>query len=184
IMLYGCSPFGDRPADTLGLKPVMTLASELIGTQHLNVGERVGYGFAYEAVGEMTIGVVACGYADGYPRHAPTGTPVLVNGQRSPHRYSGSAVAALWLDEIDPKELDRTPTGEDELDRALGGGLVAGQVILLGGDPGIGKSTLLLQTVAGFAAQTSTLYVTGEESAEQVALRARRLALAAGGVRL
>ena len=61
----------------------MTLASELIETQHLQAGERIGYGFSYEAVGEMTIGVVACGYADGYPRHAPTGTPVLVNGKRT-----------------------------------------------------------------------------------------------------
>jgi alanine racemase len=61
----------------------MTLSSELIGTQHLQAGERIGYGFGYEAVGEMTIGVVACGYADGYPRHAPTGTPVLVNGKRT-----------------------------------------------------------------------------------------------------
>ncbi len=83
IMLYGCSPFADRPAETLGLRPVMTLSSEIIATQHLQAGERVGYGFAYEAVGEMTIGVVACGYADGYPRQAPTGTPVLVNGQRA-----------------------------------------------------------------------------------------------------
>ncbi len=87
IMLYGCSPFGwmgaSQPAPELGLKPAMTLSSELIATQHLQPGERVGYGFSYEAVGEMTIGIVACGYADGYPRHAPTGTPVLVNGQRS-----------------------------------------------------------------------------------------------------
>jgi alanine racemase len=83
IMLYGCSPFADRPADTLGLKPAMTLCSELIATQHLRPGERVGYGFSYEASGELTIGVVACGYADGYPRHAPVGTPVLVNGKRT-----------------------------------------------------------------------------------------------------
>ena len=84
IMLYGCSPFGlERPAGALDLKPAMTLASELIATQHLQPGERVGYGFSYEAAGEMTIGIVACGYADGYPRHAPSGTPVLVNGKRS-----------------------------------------------------------------------------------------------------
>jgi len=83
IMLYGCSPFADRSAAQLELKPVMTLSSELIATQHLEAGERIGYGFSYEAVGEMTIGVVACGYADGYPRHAPTGTPVLVNGKRT-----------------------------------------------------------------------------------------------------
>ena len=83
IMLYGCSPFSDRSAESLGLKPAMTLTSEIIGTQHLQPGERVGYGFSYEAVGEMAIGIVACGYADGYPRHAPSGTPVLVNGKRT-----------------------------------------------------------------------------------------------------
>jgi alanine racemase len=83
IMLYGCSPFADQSAAQLDLRPAMTLTSEIIGTQHLEAGERIGYGFSYEAVGEMTIGVVACGYADGYPRHAPTGTPVLVNGKRA-----------------------------------------------------------------------------------------------------
>ena len=83
IMLYGCSPFPDRSAEALGLRPAMTLASEIIATQHLQAGERVGYGFLYEAAGEMTVGVVACGYADGYPRHAPSGTPVLVNGKRT-----------------------------------------------------------------------------------------------------
>ena len=83
IMLYGCSPFADETAVQLDLRPAMTLSSELIATQHLEAGERIGYGFSYEAVGEMTIGVVACGYADGYPRHAPTGTPVLVNGKRA-----------------------------------------------------------------------------------------------------
>jgi alanine racemase len=83
IMLYGCSPFADQSAEQLGLKPAMTLTSEIIATQHLQAGERVGYGFGYEAVGEMTIGIVACGYADGYPRHATTGTPVLVNGKRT-----------------------------------------------------------------------------------------------------
>ncbi|HZM37409.1 MAG TPA: alanine racemase [Burkholderiales bacterium] len=83
IILYGCSPFCDRSAEALNLKPAMTLGSELIATQHLQPGERIGYGFSYEAVREMTIGVVACGYADGYPRHAPSGTPVLVNGKRT-----------------------------------------------------------------------------------------------------
>ncbi|MGH8725210.1 MAG: alanine racemase [Burkholderiales bacterium] len=83
IMLYGGSPFADRSAEQLGLKAAMTLTSEIVATQHLQPGERIGYGFSYEAVGELTIGVVACGYADGYPRHAPTGTPVLVNGKRT-----------------------------------------------------------------------------------------------------
>ena len=82
LMLYGCSPFEKQSAEALGLKPAMTLASRLIGVQNLTPGERVGYGFTFEAPAEMTIGIVACGYADGYPRHAPSGTPVLVAGQR------------------------------------------------------------------------------------------------------
>ncbi len=98
------------------------------------------------------------------------------------HRYAGAAAAPIALDEIRARDLDRIPTGISELDRALGGGLVGGQVILLGGDPGIGKSTLLLQTMASLS--QSVLYVSGEESGEQVALRVRRLALDAGGVRL
>jgi alanine racemase len=83
IMLYGCSPFADRSAQSLELRPAMTLTSEIIGMQRLQPGERIGYGFSYEAAGEMAVGIVACGYADGYPRHAPTGTPVLVNGRRT-----------------------------------------------------------------------------------------------------
>jgi alanine racemase len=83
IMLYGCTPFPFKSAEDIGLKPAMTLAGEIIGVQHLQAGERVGYGMAYEAAQEMTIGVVSCGYADGYPRLAPSGTPVLVAGQRT-----------------------------------------------------------------------------------------------------
>ncbi|GAA5161471.1 DNA repair protein RadA [Viridibacterium curvum] len=84
------------------------------------------------------------------------------------------------LAEIDPRESPRTPTGVDELDRVLGGGFVPGMVVLIGGDPGIGKSTLLLQALASIIARQSVLYVSGEESAEQVALRARRLQLDCG----
>ena len=83
LMLYGCSPFAAQGADALGLKPAMTLRSEIIGVQNLTPGERVGYGLTFEASAEMTIGIVACGYADGYPRHAPSGTPVLVAAQRA-----------------------------------------------------------------------------------------------------
>jgi len=83
IMLYGCSPFADESAQALGLRPAMTLASEIIATQALRPGEGVGYGLAYKAERPLRIGVVACGYADGYPRHAPNGTPVLVNGRRT-----------------------------------------------------------------------------------------------------
>jgi len=83
IMLYGCSPFADASAESLGLEPVMTLASELIAVRELARGDRVGYGGAFAAPKRMRIGVVACGYADGYPRHAPDGTPVLVDGLRT-----------------------------------------------------------------------------------------------------
>ncbi len=83
IMLYGCSPFPDESAETLGLKPAMTLASELIAVRDLRPGDSVGYGGTYSASGPMRIGIVACGYADGYPRHAPTSTPILVCGRRT-----------------------------------------------------------------------------------------------------
>jgi alanine racemase len=83
IMLYGCTPFADTSAQALGLKPAMTLTSELIAVQELAPGDRVGYGSTFEAPRAMRVGVVACGYADGYPRHAPTGTPILVGGQRT-----------------------------------------------------------------------------------------------------
>ncbi len=88
IMLYGASPFaqcnGEQPsAQQLGLRPVMTLHSEIISVRELNAGERIGYGGLFRAEAPMRVGVVACGYADGYPRHAPTGTPVLVEGRRT-----------------------------------------------------------------------------------------------------
>jgi alanine racemase len=83
IMLYGSSPFSDVGAHQLGLQAVKTLSSEIISVQTLKAGDVVGYGATYRADTNMRIGIVACGYADGYPRHAPNGTPILVNGQRT-----------------------------------------------------------------------------------------------------
>ncbi len=83
IMLYGASPFAERRAVDLGLRPVMTLSSAVIGMQTLAAGDRVGYGGTFVAERPMRIGIVACGYADGYPRHAPSGTPVAVMGKRT-----------------------------------------------------------------------------------------------------
>ena len=83
IMLYGCSPFPDESAEKIGLKPAMTLTSELIAVRTLSAGDSVGYGCTFKASGPVRVGVVACGYADGYPRHAPTGTPVIVCGKRT-----------------------------------------------------------------------------------------------------
>ncbi|ALS67782.1 alanine racemase [Pandoraea apista] len=84
IMLYGSSPKGlDVPASKFDLQPTMTLESELIGIQDVPAGGTVGYGSLFTAETAMRVGTVACGYADGYPRVAPTGTPVLVDGMRT-----------------------------------------------------------------------------------------------------
>ncbi|QRX82875.1 alanine racemase [Glaciimonas sp. PAMC28666] len=82
VMLYGATPGGDS-AKSFGLRPAMTLTSKIIGIQKIAAGEAVGYGSRFVADHPMIVGVVACGYADGYPRHAPTGTPVVVDGVRT-----------------------------------------------------------------------------------------------------
>ena len=138
IMSYGSAP--DYPERTIAdwdLKPAMTLRSKLIGVQALQAGDTVGYGSTFTADGTLRIGVVACGYADGYPRHAPTGTPVLVDGVRTrivgrvsmdmitvdlapvPHAAIGSEVT-LWG--IGPAPSGSTPPvlAIDEVARAAG----------------------------------------------------------------
>ena len=102
------------------------------------------------------------------------------------HRFAGVAKSSglKRLTDVSAREAHRLATGIGELDRVLGGGLVAGQVVLIGGDPGIGKSTLLLQALAQMSASHQAVYVSGEESAEQVALRAQRLALDSGKLEL
>jgi alanine racemase len=82
IMLYGATPFAELGAVELGLEPAMTLTAQLIACRDVAVGESVGYGASWLAQRPSRIGTVSCGYADGYPRHAPSGTPVLVRGQR------------------------------------------------------------------------------------------------------
>ena len=117
IMIYGASPFATRGAAEFGLRPAMRLESELIAVQSLQAGQSVGYGHRYSADRDMRIGVVACGYADGYPRVAPNGTPVAVGGVRTrlvgrvsmdmltvdltavPHAVVGSPVE-LWGDHV------------------------------------------------------------------------------------
>lgn len=106
--------------------------------------------------------------------------------QAEQHRYAplAASTALRSLSAVEALELPRISTGIPEFDRVLGGGLVAGAVVLIGGDPGIGKSTLLLQALVAMSGARRVLYVTGEESAEQVALRARRLGLSGEGVDL
>jgi DNA repair protein RadA/Sms len=107
----------------------------------------------------------------------------LAKGPRS-GGYTGQAGAVTVLDQVSTHAEARVHTGLSELDRVLGGGLVTGSVVLIGGDPGIGKSTILLQTLTHLAESLPALYVTGEESLGQVAMRARRLELPMSKLRL
>jgi alanine racemase len=110
IALYGCAP--DHPEHTAAgwdLQPTMTLASKLIGVQQLQPGDTVGYGSAFAAETPMRVGVVACGYADGYPRHAPTGTPVLVAGVRT--RVLGRVSMDMLAVDLSPLDTAGVPAG-------------------------------------------------------------------------
>jgi DNA repair protein RadA/Sms len=100
------------------------------------------------------------------------------------HAVAGAVGEVRSLASVEARADPRSPTGVEEFDRVLGGGLVPGAVILLGGDPGIGKSTLLLQAMAALGGSKRALYVTGEESVEQIALRAQRLGLVNAPVEL
>jgi alanine racemase len=131
ILLYGSSP--DHPAHDAahwGLRPAMTLRSRLIATQRIAAGERVGYGGSFAAGEPMTVGVVACGYADGYPRHAPTGTPVLVDGVRT------RVVGRVSMDMI---TVDLTP---------VAGARAGSEVTLWGRGPGDAGALLSIDDVA------------------------------------
>ncbi|MCF6281798.1 MAG: alanine racemase [Candidatus Polarisedimenticolaceae bacterium] len=109
IMLYGASPFTDSTGLQQGLKPVMTLRSSLISTKQLQKGDRIGYGGTYACPEAMPIGVVGIGYGDGYPRHAKTGTPVLINGQLMP------LIGRVSMDMItvDLRQLPNAKVGDD-----------------------------------------------------------------------
>lgn len=100
IMLYGATPFADRCAAALGLVPAMSLSSEIIAVQQLETGSSVGYGYRFTATRPTRIGVVACGYADGYPRHAPNGTPVAVDGSAT-HTIGRVSMDMLYVDITD-----------------------------------------------------------------------------------
>ncbi len=110
----------------------------------------------------------------------------LATAASAPHRYEGLAPGqgVVALSAVPAERIERLDTGSEEFDRVLGGGLVGGSVVLIGGDPGIGKSTLLLQALAHLSASHDVLYVSGEESAAQIAMRARRLGLAADSLPL
>src|SRR5690606_12652165 len=109
--------------------------------------------------------------------------PANAKGARAGYAGEGGAAKVARLSEVRIEAEARQATGIGELDRVLGGGLVEGSVVLIGGDPGIGKSTLLLQTLASLEPRLPGLYVTGEESLSQVSARASRLGLQVGGLR-
>lgn len=111
-------------------------------------------------------------------------TESVAVSRRARSSGQGQMATVQSLDTIARENIDRLPAAMPELDRVLGGGLVLGSVVLIGGDPGIGKSTLLLQALSTMADNARVLYVTGEESAQQVALRAHRLGAVSGSVRL
>jgi len=123
-----------------------------------------------------------CGAWNALVEIAVESRPVRSNTRFS--GYSGDAEEICDLRSVAAVEEERLPTGIGELDRVLGGGIVPGSVVLIGGDPGIGKSTLLLQMLAAVADRLKTLYVTGEESSRQIALRARRLDVDTRSIRL
>ncbi|MGJ7545316.1 alanine racemase [Variovorax sp. LT1R16] len=110
IVLYGSAPdFPEHDAQHWQLQPGMTLSTRLIGVQTLQTGAAVGYGSTFVAEAPMTIGIAAVGYADGYPRHAPTGTPVLVNGVRT--RLVGRVSMDMVMVDLDPLLKAGKPAG-------------------------------------------------------------------------
>lgn len=105
IIMYGVSPFGDKTAADMGFKPVMTLKSHLIAVRDVKKGESVGYGATWTSERDTKVGVIAIGYGDGYPRTAPNGTPVLVNGRKVP--IAGRVSMDMLTVDLGPDALDR-----------------------------------------------------------------------------
>jgi alanine racemase len=109
IMLYGCTPLLDRDEAALGLIPVMSLHSEIIAIHHLKKGDLLGYGGAWRCPEDMPVGVVACGYGDGYPRHAPSGTPVWIRGQRA----GLAGRVSMDMLSVDLRQIRRAEIGDE-----------------------------------------------------------------------
>jgi alanine racemase len=105
IIMYGVSPFGDKTAAEMGFKPVMTLKSHLIAVRDVKQGESVGYGATWTSERDTKVGVIAIGYGDGYPRTAPNGTPVLVNGRKVP--IAGRVSMDMLTVDLGPDASDR-----------------------------------------------------------------------------
>jgi len=109
IMLYGISPVEGKLAQELGLQPAMTFKSRLIGINQLLQGDHIGYSATWQCPEDMSVGVIGCGYGDGYPRHVPSGTPVLINGKRVP------VIGRVSMDliTVDLRELPEAEVGDE-----------------------------------------------------------------------
>ncbi|MDF2155664.1 alanine racemase [Vibrio sp. CAU 1672] len=105
IIMYGVSPFNDKTAQDLGYQPVMTLKSHLIAVREVKKGESVGYGGIWTSQRDTKVGVIAVGYGDGYPRTAPNGTPVLVNGRKVP--IAGRVSMDMLTVDLGPDATDK-----------------------------------------------------------------------------
>lgn len=127
IMLYGASPLLDASAESLGLTPVMTLRAPLISVGMVAAGERIGYGGTWTTPEAMPVGVVAIGYGDGYPRHAPSGTPVLIGGQRA------SLVGRVSMDMITVDLRNCPDAAVGDLATLWGRGLPADEIAVAAG---------------------------------------------------
>ena len=127
IMLYGASPFQQGKAERDGLRPVMTLRSRVVSVKQARAGDPIGYGGRYRCPEDMPVAVVAAGYGDGYPRHAPDGTPVLVNGRRLP------LIGRVSMDLItlDARDCPRLQVGDEAV--LWGQGLPVDEVAALSG---------------------------------------------------
>lgn len=125
-----------------------------------------------------------CGAWNSLTETIETGDASGKTSRFSGYAGNGASAEVLQLSEVQAQPEARISSGIGELDRVLGGGLVAGSAVLIGGDPGIGKSTLILQALAELSSRVSTLYVTGEESVQQVSMRAQRLQLASNQIRI
>ncbi|MSQ53484.1 MAG: alanine racemase [Betaproteobacteria bacterium] len=146
IVLYGCSPFPEQSAQSIGIRPVMSLTSRIIAVQSVEHGARVGYSGTFIAPRAMRVGVVACGYADGYPRHAPYGTPILVDGVRV-HTIGRVSMDMLFVD------LSEIPnTGVGSVVTLWGDGLSADEVAASAG-------TVSYELACGLAARVPVTVV-------------------------
>lgn len=127
IMLYGASPLVDTSAEELGLTPVMTLQAPLISVGTIPAGERIGYGGTWQTPETMPVGVVAIGYGDGYPRHAPSGTPVRINGKRV------SLIGRVSMDMITVDLRDCPDAAVGDIATLWGDGLPADEIAVASG---------------------------------------------------